>query len=188
MPDALKWRSLISILRFRSTLFSTVLTAIYRLRHAVLPFFVLVSSLLTLASANDLTTENSHEKEGMPVAIIVNQSVQLDGVSLRDLRAIYAMKKRFWNEQQAISVFVLANDDALHQEFCKKLLGIFPNQLESIWYRQVYTGTGKAPVTLSSRTEIITKVATTPGAIGYIDNNNIEQMQADENIKILSIH
>jgi ABC-type phosphate transport system substrate-binding protein len=187
MSDALKWRSLISKLRFRLTMFCSVLLAtMYRSRAVALHIVLLTSSLLTFSNASELSLDQT-EAVKASVSIIVNQGVQVDEASLRDLRAIYSMKKRFWTSQQAITVYVLSNDHSLHNEFCKKQLGIFPNQLESIWYRQVYTGTGKAPLTVSSKAEMIKKVAATPGAIGYIDNNNIEQMQADENIKTLSI-
>lgn len=122
------------------------------------------------------------------VEVIVNRQVSIEGVSLRDLRAIYSMKKRYWSDEEPISVHVLHNDQPLHRTFSKKRLNVFPHQLESIWYRQVYTGTGSAPVTLESIQEMIDHVARTPGAIGYLDHENLEKIKNNENIKILSIH
>ncbi|KZY30063.1 hypothetical protein A3749_02120 [Oleiphilus sp. HI0078] len=65
---------------------------------------------------------------------------------------------------------------------------ISANQLESIWYRQVYTGTGQAPISLESESEMIERVSMTPGAIGYIYNNNDTKIQNNENIKILTVY
>lgn len=122
------------------------------------------------------------------VEVIVNRQVSIEGVPLRDLRAIYSMKKRYWADDQPITVYVLSNDQPLHRRFSKKRLNVFPNQLESIWYRQVYTGTGSAPETLDSIQEMIRRVASTPGAIGYLDQKNLEKIKNNENIKILTVN
>lgn len=122
------------------------------------------------------------------VEVIVNRQVNLEALPLRELRAIYSMKKRYWAESEPITVYVLPNDQSIHRLFSKKRLNVFPSQLESIWYRQVYTGTGSAPIKLNSIQEMIDHVARTPGAIGYLDNENLEKIKNNENIKILNIN
>ncbi len=106
--------------------------------------------------------------------VIVNASVNIQTLSLKELRAIYTLRKRFWAEGQAISVFVLPNDHATHSAFCKQQLNVFPRQLESVWYRLVYTGTGQAPITVKNEKEMLEQIANTPGAIGYVEAINDE--------------
>jgi ABC-type phosphate transport system substrate-binding protein len=141
-----------------------------------------IAVLIYLFLASSVVADSSK------VEVIVNRQVNIEALALRDLRAIYSMKKRFWQDNQPITVYVLPNDANEHRLFSKKRLNVFPSQLESIWYRQVYTGTGSAPVTLSSIEEMIERVAETPGAIGYLGNENLEKIKNNENIKILNIN
>lgn len=129
--------------------------------------------------------------------VIVHQDVVVDTLSLKQLRSVFAMKQRFWAQDKPVTVFVLPKGHRLHSAFCKKILNIFPNQLESIWYRQVYTGTGQAPIEVPTREALLDRVSNTPGAIGYIDrprfqqdeinNNNSDRTHRDHDIKILPI-
>ena len=111
----------------------------------------------------------------------------MQSMSLKKLRAIFAMKLRFWEEGKPITVLVLTKDDPIHAAFCKKILNIFPNQLESVWYRQVYTGTGQAPIEVASESELIERVKNTPGAIGYINNKNENIKRFSDEINIIKI-
>ena len=120
-------------------------------------------------------------------SVVVNHDVPEQSISLKKLRAIFAMKLRFWEEGKPITVFVLTKDDPIHAAFCKKILNIFPNQLESVWYRQVYTGTGQAPIEVTSESELIERVKNTPGAIGYIKNKNENIKRFSDEINILKI-
>lgn len=99
------------------------------------------------------------------------------------LRSIFSMRLRTWPNGVPIQVFVLPDNVPLHSKFAKKKLNIFPYQLRSIWDRLVYSGTGQAPFTVRSEEEMHTKVATTPGAIGYLSETNV-----DGNVKIIHIN
>jgi hypothetical protein len=152
---------------------------------------LLFISLLTQA----LASQNSDSGISSPLSsveqllpyVVVNHDVPMQSISLKKLRAIFAMKLRYWEEGKAITVFVLAKDDPIHAAFCKKILNIFPNQLESVWYRQVYTGTGQAPIEVASESELFERVKNTPGAIGYINNKNENIQRLSDEINILNI-
>lgn len=92
------------------------------------------------------------------------------------------MHLKTWSDGTKIRVFVLPDDDQLHQSFSKEKLNVFPYQLRSIWDRLVFSGTGQAPIKVNSTEEMLTKVASTPGAIGYLRRANI-----NENVKVLEI-
>lgn len=152
--------------------------------------------LLCLTSSNQVFADQDNvsgnasflnsENQLLPL-VIVNNTVPEQSISLKKLRAIFAMKLRFWEEDKPITVFVLAKDNATHAAFCKKILNIFPNQLESVWYRQVYTGTGQAPIEVTSEFELIERVKNTSGSIGYIKNNNENKKRFSDEIKLLNI-
>lgn len=150
-------------------------------------FLVSVTLLCVMVNANADTISDQNISPAVVPLIIVNHDVNLHSLSLKKLRAIFAMKSRYWSEGKPISVFVLPKESPLHSTFCKKILNIFPNQLESIWYRQVYTGTGQAPIEVSSEAELRERVSATAGAIGYIQNNNEKIKRINDDIKTIII-
>lgn len=101
--------------------------------------------------------------------VVVNHNVPLQFVAKPTLRAIFGMRLRNWPDNTPITVFVLANDEPVHIAFCKDVLNMFPHQLQRAWDRLVYSGTGQAPIVVSSLQEMAEKVGTTPGAVGYLD-------------------
>ncbi|MDQ7015020.1 MAG: hypothetical protein Q9N68_01455 [Gammaproteobacteria bacterium] len=106
--------------------------------------------------------------------IIVNSTVA-DTLPKRALRAIFGMRLGRWPESNhEITVFVLADENPLHAQFCKTTLNVFPHQLRRAWDRLVFSGTGQAPIRLSSEAEMLQRVANTPGAIGYLSKDKVD--------------
>lgn len=100
--------------------------------------------------------------------IVIYPGVGEKEISLNSLRSIFSMRQKTWPDGAKIRVFVLADDDELHQSVSKEILNVFPYQLRSMWDRLVFSGTGQAPIKVNSIDEMLVKVASTPGAIGYL--------------------
>lgn len=115
-------------------------------------------------------------------AIVINPSVSERALSANALRSIFSMHKKTWADGTKIRVFVLPDDDALHQNIAKEKLNVFPYQLRATWDRLVFSGTGQAPIQVNSNEEMLAKIANTPGAIGYLWKADI-----DENVHVLEI-
>ncbi len=130
----------------------------------------------TLAIAETSSDFNS------PVAAVINADNQQTAISRNGLSAIFKMRLLQWNDGTPVTVFVLADDNPLHRQFCKQVLHVFPHQMQRIWYKAVFSGSGQTPVTLKSVEEMKKKIATTPGAIGYLRVNDL-----DDAIKKLEI-
>ena len=92
------------------------------------------------------------------------------------------MRLKTWSDGTKIRVFVLPDDDQLHQLVAKERLNVFPYQLRSTWDRLVFSGTGQAPITVSSIEEMRNKIANTPGAIGYLWRASV-----NEQVNVLEI-
>ena len=105
--------------------------------------------------------------------IVTHSDVSEKSVSVNVLRAIFSMRLRNWSDGSLIKVFVLADNDDLHHDFSKERLNVFPYQLRLAWDRLVFSGTGQAPVSVSSYEEMLAMVAGTPGAIGYLKSTYI---------------
>jgi len=101
--------------------------------------------------------------------LIANAAVPASEISRTQARLYFTMRLRQWPNDLPVKVFVLPDADPVHGRFAKGLLGLFPYQLRRVWDRQVFSGTGQAPVTVADEVEMIRRVAATPGAVGYVE-------------------
>jgi len=108
------------------------------------------------------------------VEVIVNRDVTATHLTSLELRAIFTMRLRTWPDGLPIRVFVLGDNATAQVEFSKKILDMFPYQLRRYWDRLVFSGTGQAPIELNSVEEMRDRVASTPGAIGYLPDNLVD--------------
>lgn len=101
-------------------------------------------------------------------AVIAHPSVSTQTLSREAALAIFAMHNQRWPDGQRIKVFVLEKGHSTHTAFATNVLGTYPYQLDRIWRRLVYSGTGRAPQICIDEAEMRRKVRSTPGAIGYV--------------------
>ncbi len=113
---------------------------------------------------------------------MTNPGVNEKTLSKSSLRAIFGMRLHTWPDGTAVRVFVMPDDVPLHIAFSKEKLNVFPYQLRSAWDRLVFSGTGQAPGTVTSPEEMLAKIATTPGAIGYLTKS-----KTDGRVNVLEI-
>lgn len=145
--------------------------------HAATRYILM--TILVLFGTQGLSNSADDNRD---VVVIVSQNSPVTSISKASLRAIFGMRKRIWQDGAAITVFVLDGDDPTHIEFSKKVLQTFPYILRRIWERQVYSGTGQAPTTVSSQDEMQRAIATTQNAIGYIRRDRL-----NEQVKMVEI-
>ena len=100
--------------------------------------------------------------------VVVNPNVNEQAISKNALRVIFGMRLQTWPDGMPIKVFVLPDDNPAHNDFSKEILNVFPYQLRAAWDRLTFSGTGQAPIEVRTEEEMLTKIATTPGAIGYL--------------------
>lgn len=113
--------------------------------------------------------------------MIVNDDVAINSIDRNRARLIFTMRINQWSDRHPVAVFVLPDNAPLHQKFAKSALGVFPYQLRHTWDRQVFSGTGQAPLQVASEAEMIQRVSQTPGAIGYVsDASNIPGVKVIE--------
>lgn len=136
---------------------------------------IIFLSLCLIFSESEVKADGHYE-------IVTNSGVDEKALSPNSLRSIFSMQKKTWSDGTKIRVFVLPDDDLLHQSISKEKLNVFPYQLRSTWDRLIFSGTGQAPIQVGSIEEMLVKVANTPGAIGYLWRANI-----NENVNVLQI-
>ncbi|MCP4862372.1 MAG: hypothetical protein GY897_00180 [Alteromonas sp.] len=123
------------------------------------------------------------ETPAQPIAVVVNQSVDITTLTPAQLRMIFAGRTQFWPDGSRIRVFVLPPKSDTHQYFCRQLLNIYPYQLERIWQRVVYSGQGEAPKAVDTAQAMQNIIEQTPGAIGYLQAPG----QMNKNIRMITV-
>lgn len=104
-----------------------------------------------------------------PQELIAHRDAGVESLTRNEARLFFTMRLKNWPNGTLVKVFVLPDNNALHNRFSNEILGLYPYQLRRVWDRQIFSGTGQAPTTVSSELEMLDRVATTPGAIGYAD-------------------
>lgn len=139
-----------------------------------------LTSLLTLLTLLMLAGAPAMADE--PVFIVAHADVDTQHLNRDTARAIFAMRQRTWPNGQAARVFVLGNDHPVHARFAKENLTVYPHQLQLAWDRMVFSGTGQAPNRVTNQSEMQERIATTPGALGYLERGYL-----DDRIQVISM-
>lgn len=143
-------------------------------------YYIRITSLLLFVFSLLFVATHSYAND--PIEAVIHPSVELNSYSRNSLRAAFGMRLKTWPNGLPIRVFVLPDDSALHNIFTKEKLNIFPYQLRAGWDKLIFSGTGQAPFLVKTEEEMRERIASTPGAIGYLKRVNI-----DDSIHVLNI-
>jgi len=117
----------------------------------------------------------------MAVVVVANaNSVEENTLSSSEVRQVFTLEKIQWKNKRSIVVFVLPANDLLHKSFCEEVLEIYPHQLQRMWDRYLFSENNSTVVVAQDKNDLLKSIAITPGAIGYLD-------EQDYNEKIMEI-
>lgn len=101
--------------------------------------------------------------------VIAHAAVPVEQLTSAQLRSIFMMRQVMWPNNVPIRVFVLPNKAPIHLAFVQQKLQLFPYQLERVWQKLTYSGTGTPPIEVTDLATMVELVQVTPGAIGYAE-------------------
>lgn len=113
------------------------------------------------------------------VVIIGNPSGP-DSISDNQVRDLYLNRSKALPDGQKATPFELPGGNAIRAEFHDKITGRNDAQLKAFWSKQVFTGRGQPPAEVASVAAMKSRVSSTPGSIGYIDETDV-----DSSVKII---
>jgi hypothetical protein len=111
------------------------------------------------------------------VDVIVSPSLTSTKLDRSLLRSVFTMRLRQWPDGSPVRVFVLPDSDPLSDQFYRERLGMYSYVLRRAWDRMVFTGTGFAPTVVQTEKEMIERVRSTPGAIGYVGKRELSESE-----------
>jgi ABC-type phosphate transport system substrate-binding protein len=100
------------------------------------------------------------------VAVIAHKDAPAESLSKNQVVDFYSADIKLWSNKTPVIIFDLKPSGEVKETFYK-FLGKTPSRMKSIWLKKLLMGEGEPPQALPSEEEMIKKVASTPGAIGF---------------------
>lgn len=113
-------------------------------------------------------------------AVIANKSISENSINKSKLSDIYMSKTKTWGDGTKIIRFTHKTENLNEKIF--EAVGKPIAEMKKLWMKIQLTGGGQAPEALGADEEMINKVSSTPGAIGYIDSKKV-----NDKVKVLLI-
>lgn len=114
------------------------------------------------------------------VAVIAHPDVPVDSIDENLLLDFYSGDIREWNNGEKITVYDLKKAKDLKNTFYK-YLGKSSSRMKSIWMKRMLAGEGEPPEAIADEESMLKKVAETPGAVGFVSAENI-----DDSVKLIA--
>ncbi|MEM9101909.1 MAG: substrate-binding domain-containing protein [Pseudomonadota bacterium] len=107
------------------------------------------------------------------VLVIVNKTNPINNISSSDLKNLYLGKTREFSNGKSAVIYNLNYKGKAREQFEKGALGKSKSALKRYWSKLIFTGKGKPPKELSSEQEMVERVSSEAGAIGYVNANSV---------------
>ena len=104
---------------------------------------------------------------GSDVKVIANTSVTADFISAGELKRIYLLQTRKLKDGSVVEP-VLQKRGSVHDAFSRQFLDRDGEEIRTYYHGVVFTGKGSMPREVNSDEEMVSYVARSRGAIGYV--------------------
>lgn len=115
---------------------------------------------------------------GSDIKVIANPSVTTDFISAGELKRIYLLQTRKLKNGSVVEP-VLQKRGTVHDTFSRQFLERDGEEIRTYYHGVVFTGKGSMPRQVNSDQEMVSYIARTRGAIGYVSGGaNIDGVKA----------
>jgi len=104
------------------------------------------------------------------VSIVVNKSVSESSVNTAKVASIFSLVETKWSDGSKIVVFDQKGDA---KENFYAAIGKDPLAMKKDWLKKQLTGEARAPETVGGDADVIAKVSSIPGAVGYVTSSSV---------------
>ena len=112
------------------------------------------------------------------VSLIANQDVNASSVSVSKAKDLYSLSSSDLNGMK-VKLFDFQADNSAKKQFYDAL-DLSQVSLRKIWLKAKLTGNGTPPEMTGTEEEMISKIESTPGAVGYVSSSKVKG-----NVKVL---
>jgi ABC-type phosphate transport system substrate-binding protein len=105
--------------------------------------------------------------------VIVNKKNPVNDISAVKLAQIYKGMASFWPDGKKITPVEMSNTHPLAVEFTQKVLRMSLEMKQKMWVTKIYSGQATPPRHFKETNEVLSFVASEPGAIGYVGKEEL---------------
>lgn len=120
------------------------------------------------------------------IAIIAHPSVTIHELDYYRVRLIWSLSLVSADNRVKLRVVSFRESSPIHRRFTLNILKLRPAQLSRQWNRSAYSGSATPPILVDTPEQMLSRVASVPGAIGYISTINLGQNNQHE-VKVIKI-
>ena len=113
------------------------------------------------------------------IAVIVNAGNNSE-ISDKDIKRMFLGKNKKFANGETVKAINLKSGNGIRGDFEKKVLGKSSSQVKAYWSKLIFSGKAKPLKELSSDSEVLSWVSSTPNAIAYIDASKV-----DDSVKVV---
>ena len=106
------------------------------------------------------------------MVIIAHKDVPVEQLTQPQLLDFYTGDIKRWKNKDPVIVFTLKPKTAIQDSFFD-LLGRTSSRMKSIWMKNMLSGESDPPESLISESAVLQRVSSTPGAIGFVSQDSI---------------
>jgi ABC-type phosphate transport system substrate-binding protein len=106
--------------------------------------------------------------------LIAHQNTPVSSLTMPQIKSLFFKRNAYWSDGTQVTLVALQTGDPAHERFALKMLNSLEFNLEQAWRRAHFAGQLNPVIRVDSFTALIEKVASTPGAIGYMPAQNRE--------------
>lgn len=103
------------------------------------------------------------------VSLLIHPATAVPRTDRATIEEIYLGKKKTWSDGQPIVPVLLRETSEPSREFLMLFLGKSPEQYRAYWLKELFAGATSVPRTFDSPEKLLDFVASTPGAIGFVE-------------------
>jgi ABC-type phosphate transport system substrate-binding protein len=116
------------------------------------------------------------------MVVIVNKANPNANISAAKLAKYYKGEAQLWEDGKRILPVDLRDANPLAVHFTREFLNMDMEMKRRMWASKIYSGAGLPPQQFNDESQVISFVASEPGAIGYVHEENVK-----ENVKVILV-
>lgn len=146
---------------------------------------VLVGAICCLQFVLPLNIDAANDKHKNTIVHntvpIVSLSTQQTNVSYNELKSIFTLSTQRWDDGTKITVVLLKNDNSAQRAFLWEYFGLSQARYREVIAEKISRG-ANPPIYVLSEFEMVSRIARTPGSIGFAGSAIY-----DQNVRVVSV-
>jgi len=125
------------------------------------------------------------ETKSARLVLVVHATNKVSRIDRSSLRNIYLGLTTFWDNDVRVKPYNRVHEGAIGKPFFRDVLAMTPARYRYSWQKQQLSGQGVEPEVIATAANLVAKVASSAGAIGYILES--ETAAADSRVRLIPL-